>query len=227
VLTLTQWPSPAPTFDPRPMLEVVQTRGHVRCGLLAEEVGFKEGHYYDLCRAVAAVLLGNPDKIKPVPLTWANRFHQLLDRSVDLLLLGDTHTIEREVREKTTGSGFTFSSPYDYSTISYFGNETFVGCAEERKRYGECSSLVICGVEGTTHFDYVQSAFPSDFLFVVSSYEDSIEMLLSEKCNVITVSRSELAAIVASNDEIADRNFTVGKKRLINDPLAAVTRNDE
>ena len=82
-------------------------------------------------------------------------------------------------------------------------------------------------MDGTTEFDYIQSKFPPDFLFVVSSYEGLTEMLLSEKCNVITIFLSELAAIVASNDEIVDRNFIVGKKRLINDPLAAVTRNDE
>ena len=32
-------------------------------------------------------------------MTIGNRFRQLNDRTVDLLLHGDTHTIEREVRE--------------------------------------------------------------------------------------------------------------------------------
>jgi len=74
----------------------------------------------------------------------SSRFQQLNGRAVDLLLYGDTHTIEREVQERTTGSGFTFSSPYYYDGMAYFGNDTFVRCAEEYKRFDECSSLLIC-----------------------------------------------------------------------------------
>ena len=51
------------------------------------------------CRAVAAVLLGNPDNFVRVPVPTGPRFQQLNDRIVDLLIRGDTHTIEREVKE--------------------------------------------------------------------------------------------------------------------------------
>ena len=48
---------------------------------------------------MASVVLGDPDKIKRVFVTKEDRFSQLLDRQVDLLLLGDMHTLEREVQE--------------------------------------------------------------------------------------------------------------------------------
>ena len=51
------------------------------------------------CRSVAAVLVGNPDSFEGVPLTFANRWQHLLDQTVDLVVLGDTHTVGREVRE--------------------------------------------------------------------------------------------------------------------------------
>ena len=51
------------------------------------------------CRADASVIFGKPDSFVGVPVMIGNRFRQLNDRTVDLLLSGDTHTIEREVRE--------------------------------------------------------------------------------------------------------------------------------
>ena len=46
----TEAPSPAPTFDPRPMLERVRERGRVRCGLLQSTINTREGFHYDLVR---------------------------------------------------------------------------------------------------------------------------------------------------------------------------------
>ena len=51
------------------------------------------------CRAIAAVVLGNADKIHAVSTTWSTRYDELNHRYADLLIMGDTHTIEREVSE--------------------------------------------------------------------------------------------------------------------------------
>ena len=51
------------------------------------------------CKALAAVIFGNPDNITPIPVTATDRFQQLNDRSVDVLLSLVTHTVEREIRE--------------------------------------------------------------------------------------------------------------------------------
>ena len=90
------------------------------------------------------------------------RFRQLNGEAVDLLLFGDTHPIGIEIREvrsaffielfpehvlytinlvvlhcfpskRTTGDGFTLSSPYYYDGMAYFGNETLVECAENKR----------------------------------------------------------------------------------------------
>ena len=70
--------------------------------------------------------------------------------------------------KKTTGVGFTFSSPYYYDGLTYFGNETFVRCAQEHRRYGDCSSLNICVVKESTSYSFVEFYFPSDFFTLVS-----------------------------------------------------------
>jgi len=58
--------------------------------------------------------------------------------------------------KRTTGAGFTFSSHYFYDGMAFFGIAEFVRCAEERKRFDECSSLKMCVSQGTTHSDFIQ-----------------------------------------------------------------------
>ena len=54
---------------------------------------------HEQCKAVASVVLGNPEKVEPVPVTGHDRFVKLRDREIDLLIYGDFITIEREVLE--------------------------------------------------------------------------------------------------------------------------------
>ena len=102
-------PTWAPTFDMRPTLDIVRERGYIRCGFYESTLEHKESVLIDLCHAISAVLFNNTDKIEKIGVTGANRFEMLQGRSVDLLLSRDTHTLEREVLEETTGVGFTFS----------------------------------------------------------------------------------------------------------------------
>ena len=102
-------PTGAPTFDMRPTLDIVRERGYIRCGFYEATLERKESVLIDLCHAISAVLLNDPEKIEKVRVTGANRFEMLQGRSVDLLLSRDTHTLEREVLEETTKVGFTFS----------------------------------------------------------------------------------------------------------------------
>lgn len=101
VLDTTYEPTPSPTFDPRPTLEIIQSRGFLKCGKRrnAINVTVGEGFYTDLCRSVAAVLLGNPESFEEVEVTGNNRWQMLHQRKIDILAYGDTHTIEREVKE--------------------------------------------------------------------------------------------------------------------------------
>jgi len=159
--------------------------------------------------------------------TSEDRFQQLYDRTVDLLLFGDAHTIEREIRERTTGAGFTFSSPYYYDGMSFYGNETYVECAEERKRHTECSKLKICVLEKTTAFDFIQSTFPSQFFVVASSHIELEDMLVNDTCNVIGNGILLLLDIQDTLLRDSERNFTFANEVDKTDPLAIVTRSTD
>mmetsp|Transcript_19829 Transcript_19829/g.43151 ORF Transcript_19829/g.43151 Transcript_19829/m.43151 type:complete len:1013 (+) Transcript_19829:140-3178(+) len=223
----TPQPSFSPTFDTRATLEIIQTRGYVRCGLLNMTINSGQGFHLDLCRSVAAVVVGTPDGFEGVPTTYSNRWQRLHDKTVDLVILGDTHTIEREVRESSTGAGFSFSSPYNYDGMVYFGNGTFVRCAEDQKRYDECSDLLICVVEGSTHHVFVARTFPSDYYKLGSSLEEITEMLLNGSCNIGTYDKSAAQSITVLNDGIRDGIYTLGNKILTEEPLAIASRNTD
>lgn len=92
-------PSSSPTWDTRPTFDIVRERGYVLCGISNVAISLSEGAIVDLCRAVAAVVLGDPTKFEIVEATYFTRFDILNDREVDLLMAGVAHTVEREVRE--------------------------------------------------------------------------------------------------------------------------------
>jgi len=70
-------PSSPPSFDPAPTLEIVRTRGRVRCGLHESREEVFGQFYLDLCRSVAAVIFGNPESYERVPTKVTTRFQQL------------------------------------------------------------------------------------------------------------------------------------------------------
>jgi len=158
--------------------------------------------------------------------TYQSRFHQLNNRELDLLLQADTHTLEREVKERSTGVGYTFSSPYYYDGLAFMGNETYVKCAEDQRRYGGCTSLNICVLQDTTGHDVMIQHFPSDFIVVTSSYDEMVQMIRVGRCNVLSELRSGLTYL-ASHEEAKDLGLIVGDKTLSKKPLAIVTRQND
>eukprot|EP00804_Cyclotella_cryptica_P018126 CCRYP_005904-RA/>CCRYP_005904-RA protein AED:0.17 eAED:0.17 QI:0/0/0/1/0.66/0.5/4/0/468 len=216
-------PSMAPSYDPRPTLEIVKERGKVRCGM---HISQANGTFrFRLCQAVAAVALNNPNKVEVINVNAETRFVKLNDRTADLLVSGDTYTIEREFNEATTGSQFTFSTPYYYDGMLFSGNSTFVTCAEEHKQYHECAQLVICVTQFTTEYIYVTNHYTTDFSVITAGLGESIELFYMDICNVVASGHLDL--INKQKAGIIDSTYAFGKKVFTNDPLAFVTRPDD
>ena len=108
----------------------------------------------------------------------------------------------------------------------FVGNATLVGCAEEKKRYDECSNLLICVEGSTTHFDYIKSAFPSNVYAATSSFSEILEWFSTDMCNVIAAERSTII-YSAMIEGISNGTYTLGNKTFTKEPLAVVTRNND
>src|SRR5437899_12548198 len=85
-------------------LDAVTARGQLICGITTGVAGFASsdsqgkwtGLDVDTCRAVAAALLGDADKVKYVPLSAQQRFTALQSGEVDLLARVTTWTLTRD-----------------------------------------------------------------------------------------------------------------------------------
>jgi hypothetical protein len=111
--------------------------------------------------------------------------------------------------------------------MAFAGNQTFVQCAEEQKRYDECSQMVICVTRSTTDYGYVAGHFTSDFSLITSGLDESIQSYFNETCNVIASSRLDLLNYKYGHEDLLLSTIVIGDNTFNNDPLSYVTRPDD
>ena len=105
-------------------LDDVKSAGNLKCGIntglpgfaFTDDKGSWKGFDVAFCRALAAAVLGNPDKVKYVNLTGKTRFPALASGEVDVLSRNTTWTFSRDV-----DLGFTFLG------VSYYDGQGFIG----------------------------------------------------------------------------------------------------
>jgi general L-amino acid transport system substrate-binding protein len=113
----SQAPAPAARFGGT--LEAVRMRGYVRCGASGNTVGFStpddKGYWggldVDTCRAIAAAVLGDKDKVRFVPLNGQQRLTALQTGEIDVLPRATTWTLARDAN----GINFTVPNFFDYT----------------------------------------------------------------------------------------------------------------
>src|SRR5436190_21531715 len=99
-------------------LDAIKARGQLVCGVNTGLAGFSQadpqgnwtGLDIDNCRAIAAAVLGDANKVKWVPLTAQQRFTALQSGEIDILSRNTTWT---ESRDASLGVHFTAVNYYD------------------------------------------------------------------------------------------------------------------
>ena len=94
-------------------LDLIKSRGKLHCGVSGKIPGFsfigKDGNYeglvIDICKAIAAAILGDPNKVKYRPLTANERFTALKTGEIDVLSRNTTFNLSRDSKG---GNGVTF-----------------------------------------------------------------------------------------------------------------------
>ena len=129
-------------------LDDIKARGELLCGANTGLTGFAapdaNGEYqgFDaaLCKAIAAAVLGDPTKVKFVPLTGETRFTALSSGEVDLLVRNSTWTYSRDTDLK-----------FDFVAVNYYDGQGFMvkkdlGVASAK----ELDGATVCIQTGTT-----------------------------------------------------------------------------
>ena len=90
--------------------------------IFSEFDGVRKGIDVDFAKALAAAIFdGDATKVDYIVVPAQERFQKLQNGDVDVLARVTTITMERDVKEKTTGHGFTFSTPMFHDSVRFVG----------------------------------------------------------------------------------------------------------
>ncbi|WP_257838330.1 transporter substrate-binding domain-containing protein [Phenylobacterium sp. J426] len=109
-----------------PTLKAVRARGYLACGVHPALPGFAfkdargdwRGFDVDICRALAAAVLGDATKVRFTPIDGGDRFAALKAGRIDVLSRNTSLTLSRDA-----GLGLTFP------VTTYFDGQGFLGAA--------------------------------------------------------------------------------------------------
>ncbi len=130
-------------------LDALKSRGQLVCGVntglagfsMADSSGRWSGLDVDTCRAVAAAVLGDPDKVRYVPLNAQQRFTALQSGEVDLLARNTTVTLTRDAGLGLHGTAITY----------YDGQGFMVPAKSKIKNAKQLKGQTVCVQSGTTN----------------------------------------------------------------------------
>jgi general L-amino acid transport system substrate-binding protein len=177
-------------------LKAVKDRGMLNCGANGQLAGFgmpdAQGHWtgldVDVCRAVAAAVLGDANKVKFVPLSAKDRFTALQSGEVDVLVRNTTWTSSRDT---TLGLNFTGVNYYD-------GQGFMVKKGLKVNSALELNGASVCVQQGTTTelnlADYFRAHKMQLKSVTFNTADETIKAYDAGRCDAFTTDASGLAA---------------------------------
>jgi general L-amino acid transport system substrate-binding protein len=176
-------------------LQAIKDRGSLVCGVSQGIPGFSieskpgawSGFDVDFCRALAAAIFDDPNKVTFVPLSTGERFPALEAAKIDVLSRNSSWTISREL-----GSGLLFA------TTTYFDGQGFMLRADKKIESAlELNGSRVCVQPDTTTALNVADYFAENgmsFNTVVKNAADAAKAYESGDCDVLTSDVSQLHA---------------------------------
>jgi len=203
---LLQMPASAQTTTSVPStLEQVKKRGELVCGVDGALPGFSllnavkewEGLDVELCRGIAAAVLGDATKVKFVTVSAKDRFDRLAAGDFDVLARNSTVTLQRSAGMKVR-----------FAVINFIDGQAFVVPKKLKvEQLANLSGSKVCLQKGTTHEFNMVSWFKARRLGVTPAPYDTSEAMyaafFASKCAAVTADAAALAgAIVRSGRAI-------------------------
>jgi len=174
----------------------------------------------DVCRAVAAAVLGDAEAVEFVPLSAQQRFTALQSGEVDMLSRNTTWTLTRDT---ALGLNFTNVTFYD-------GQGFMVPTSLGVSSASELDGAAICVQTGTTTeknlTDYFRATGMSFDPVVFEGFEESVTAFVNGRCDAYTTDASGLASIRVSNVENPS-DYMILPDIISKEPLGPATRNDD
>ncbi len=178
-------------------MAAIQSRGKLICGVEGTLPGFSfvepDGRYsgldVDVCKAVAAALLGDANKVEYRNLNSSERFAALASGEVDLLSRNTTETLSRDA---AGGNGLSFAP-----TVFYDGQGVMVPVASGIKGLKDLAGKPICVESGTTtELNLADRMRELNVAYTPLKFQTSDQTYaayLGARCVAVTSDRSQLA----------------------------------
>ena len=208
-------------------LDDVKARGTLHCIVNTGLPGFSytdasgrwSGFDADMCRSVAAAVLGDSEKVKYIPATGKTRFTLLNSKEGDVIFRNTTWTFVRDVDVKLTFIGTTY----------YDGQGFIIRKSKGVKSAKELDGATVCIQTGTTTelnlADYFRANNMKYEPVPIESNEEARKNYLADRCDVYTTDRSGLAATHATFDKPGDH--TILPEVVSKEPLGPVVRHGD
>lgn len=212
---------------PSKTLKAVKARGELRCGVNPGLPGFAfqdnggrwRGFNVDFCRALAAAVLGEPDKVTFVPLGNEERITALRTGKVDVLWRNTSWTFSRDTGDQL-----------DMAAISYFDGQGFmVRRGLNLTSAVELNTAKICVQSGATSAQNLEDFFRARGIAYTAIAFDSEEQARAayqaDKCDAVS---ADISALAAARSVLNDPSAHVILPDAISkEPLGPLVRQDD
>lgn len=217
----------APAFAGK-TLDAIKARGQIVCGVNTGLAGFSAadssgkwtGLDVDICRAVAAATLGDPEKVKYVPLNAQQRFTALQSGEVDVLSRNTTFTLNRDA-----------SLGLHMTAVTYYDGQGFMVPVKSKiKSAKQLKGQTVCVQSGTTTEKNMTDFSKANGLnlkpVVFEKVEAATGAYFSGRCVAYTTDASGLASV--RNKEAKDPAEHMILPELISkEPLGPMVRRGD
>jgi len=210
-------------------LDAIKARGQLICGVNTGLAGFSQadnqgawsGLDVDVCKAVAAAILGDASKIKWVPLTAQQRFTALQSGEIDILSRNTTWTLTRDA---SLGMFFTGTTYYD-------GQGFMVPVKMKITSAKQLKGATVCVQSGTTTEKNLTDFSRANKLnmkpVVFEKQEAATGAYFSGRCAAFTTDASGLAS-VRNKDAKDPKEHVILPELISKEPLGpSVRRGDD
>jgi general L-amino acid transport system substrate-binding protein len=176
-------------------LDAVRARGQLLCGTGGEIPGFSmldsngvmRGIDADYCRAIAAAVFGDANKVKWVPVSSQNRFTALQSGEIDVLVRNTGWSLTREASLGLLFAGVNF----------WDGTSIIVKTASGVKSVKQLGGATICVLPGTTtELDLADWARAESITYtpvLIGNLSEIRQAFLSGRCDGYTTDSSQVA----------------------------------
>ncbi len=204
-------------------LEEVKRHGDIRCGVFPDDPGRSaidqngdwQGFYVDFCRATAAAIFGNPNRVQYVEVDATTRFTTLQQRQTDVVMYSTTWTLGRENRYRVA-----FPAIYLFD-----GQGIMVRANSDIEQLADLQGKTLCVTENTSTHQNLVDVLARHKIDAQIQFSNG-DSFFRGHCDAYSADRMNLATNRANRAENPE-SYRILPENLSREPIGPMVRNDD